>query len=71
MPTSGMSEYGVFDANDLADICSVVEAVCTELGILHEDQSGRERVASNIMRSWESGLRTPLGLVKAGLDSIA
>jgi hypothetical protein len=71
MLTSGMSDLGVYDANDMASIRSALEAVCSELGITREDQISRERVASHIMRSWETGHRTPLGLVKAGLDSFA
>lgn len=68
---SGISDLGVYDATDLASIRGAVEAVCAELGITREDQMSRERVASHIMRSWETGHRTPLGLVKAGLDSFA
>lgn len=71
MPTSGKSDLGVYDATDMADIRGALEAVCSELGILRDDLVSRERVASHIMRSWETGHRTPLGLVKAGLDSFA
>jgi len=71
MIASGLNDIGVYDPNDMANIRSAVEAVCAELGITREDQIARERVASHIMRSWETGHRTPLGLVKAGLDSFA
>lgn len=71
MFTSGMSDLGVYDAKDLASIRNAVEAVCAELGITGDDQITRERIASHMMRSWETGQRTPLGLVKAGLDSFA
>ncbi|GGA70512.1 hypothetical protein GCM10011385_25470 [Nitratireductor aestuarii] len=69
MIASGLNDIGVYDANDMASIRGAVEAVCAELGITKDDQMSRERIASNIMRSWEVGHRTPLGLVKAGLDS--
>ncbi|MFC6489272.1 hypothetical protein [Nitratireductor sp. GCM10026969] len=68
MQTSGMANVGVYDAKDLAEIRSAVEAVCAELGIDRADQVNRERVASRVMRSWSLGRRTPLGLVQAGLE---
>ncbi|WEX11176.1 hypothetical protein [Chelativorans sp. AA-79] len=64
-------QSGVYDAKDMAEIHSAVEAVCEELGIERADFAGRERVASHVMRSWAMGQRTPLGLVHAGLDGAA
>ncbi|MCT7374857.1 hypothetical protein [Chelativorans salis] len=69
MATSGKAEIGIFDAEELAEIRTAVEAVCAELGIGRDDTKGREEVASRMMRSWVLGRRTPLGLVNAGLDA--
>jgi len=71
MLPSKVAEYGVYDAGDIAEISSAVEAVCDELGIERADVVSRERVASHVIRSWAMGRRTPLGLVHAGLDGAA
>jgi hypothetical protein len=71
MLPSGMADTGVYDAKDMAEIRSAVEAVCAELGIDRTDKASRERVASHVIRSWALGRRTPLGLVHAGLDGAA
>jgi len=66
-----MADAGVYDAKDMAEIRSAIEAVCAELGIDRTDRVGRERVANHVMRSWAQGRRTPLWLVQAGLDGAA
>jgi len=71
MLPSKMAEQGVYDAKDMAEISSAVEAVCDELGIKRTDIVGRERVANFVIRSWAMGYRTPLGLVHAGLEGAA
>ncbi|WP_011581463.1 MULTISPECIES: hypothetical protein [Chelativorans] len=71
MLPSNAAGNGVYDAKDMAEICSAVEAVCEELGIGRADIASRERVASNVIRSWTLGRRTPLGLVNAGLEGAA
>lgn len=68
MQTSGVSDTGIYNPREVAEIRGAVEAVCAELGIEHSDQVSRELVARRIMRSWEQGRRTPLWLVSAGLD---
>ncbi|MCT8998418.1 hypothetical protein [Chelativorans intermedius] len=71
MSTSKRAAGTIYDAEELAEIRTAVEAVCTELGIDKADTAGRERVASGIMRSWAAGRRTPLWLVHAGLAEAA
>lgn len=69
MIASELKEAGIYDANDMASIRAVVEAVCGELGIARDDRIARERIATHILRSWEAGQRTPLDLVRSGLGS--
>lgn len=59
---------GIYDAEEMAEMESAIEAVCSELGIKRSDNKTRERVAGHVMRSWADGRRTPLSLVQAGLD---
>lgn len=68
MQASGLDGIGVYDAKEMAEIRSAVDAVCAELGIDPSDHANRERIANRIIFSWSQGRRMPLWLINAGLD---
>lgn len=57
----------VFAPHELASMQSVVEAVCTELGVTAKEKARRRAVADRVAAAFRHGHRMPLNMVSAGL----
>ena len=58
----------VFAPHELADMQTVIDAVCIELGISERDKLRREAIADRVMAAYRGGNRLPLNMVSAGLS---
>ena len=58
----------VFAPHELASMQSVIEAVCSELGVTTRQRARRQAVADRVMWAYSAGARLPLQMVDAGLD---
>ncbi len=57
----------VFAPHELASMQSVIEAVCSELGVTERERARRKAVADRVMSAYRKGDRLPLNMVHAGL----
>lgn len=57
----------VFAPHELASMQSVIEAVCSELGVTAREKARRMAVAERVMSAYRHGERLPLNMVSAGL----
>jgi hypothetical protein len=60
--------HSVFTPNELADMQTVIDAVCIELGLGDSDKLRREAIAERVMTAYRGGRRLPLNMVNAGLS---
>ena len=70
MPAAERNVLGarsVFAPHELASMQSVIEAVCSELGVTQRERARRRAVAERVMTAYRTGARMPLDMVHAGL----
>lgn len=61
----------VFAPHELASMQSVIDAVCSELGVTERERARRHAVAERVMAAYRTGFRLPLNMVHAGLSERA
>ena len=71
MSGPSIGHHGIYRPNEIDQMHDAIDAVCAELGIRPADLDRRERIAGSVMNEWARGRRTPLHLVRAGLDGAA
>lgn len=64
---SARDRQRVFAPHELASMQSVIEAVCSELGVTERERARRKAVAERVMTAYRKGARLPLNMVHAGL----
>jgi hypothetical protein len=64
---NGSDAFGVFAPHELASMQSVIEAVCSELGVTTRERARRRAVADRVVAAYREGSRLPLDMVHAGL----
>jgi hypothetical protein len=57
----------VFAPHEIAEMQSVIEAVCLELGVTTRERKRRQGVADRVVAAYRGGRRLPLNMVHAGL----
>lgn len=58
----------LFAPHELASMQSVIDAVCSELGVTERERNRRKAVAERVMNAYRKGARLPLNMVSAGLS---
>lgn len=64
----GSASRAVLAPHELAQMQSVVDAVCGELGLAENEMARRKAVAERVMTAYRRGRHLPLNMVEAGLS---
>ena len=64
---STIDTQGIFAPHELANMESVIDAVCTELGVTVRQGARRRAIANRVVAAYRTGSRQPLDMVHAGL----
>lgn len=68
---SAFNAQSVFAPHELANMESVIDAVCFELGVTSRQQARRQAIANRVVAAYRTGSRQPLDMVHAGLSERA